>query len=209
MRTSTAPWRGVYLITPDLDDTALMLDRTVRALDGGVALLQYRNKLARDSLRMEQAEALMRVCERAGVPLVINDHVDLASAIGASGAHVGGDDLDMAVARHALGQSAILGASCYASLERAQLAAASGASYLAFGAFASSPTKPAARRADLSLLSAAKSFGLPIVAIGGVDARIAAELTSAGADLLAVISAVYGASDPARAVRELNRAFSS
>lgn len=209
MRTSTAPWRGVYLITPDLDDTALMLDRTVRALDGGVALLQYRNKLARDSLRMEQAEALTRVCERAGVPLVINDHVDLASAIGASGAHVGGDDLDMAAARHALGQSAILGASCYASLERAQLAAASGASYLAFGAFASSPTKPAARRADLSLLSAAKSFGLPIVAIGGVDTRIAAELTSAGADLLAVISAVYGASDPARAVRELNRAFSS
>ncbi len=201
------PLRGVYLITPDLCDTAVLLSRTANALSAGVAVLQYRNKRADAALQNAQAEALLGLCRDHDVPLVINDEVELAGRLGAEGVHLGGDDGSLREARRALGPNALIGASCYSSLDRAQQARSEGASYIAFGTFASSPTKPQAARAQPSLLTRARALQMPVVAIGGITAALAPSLVAAGADLLAVITAVYSAPDPAAAVRGLRKAF--
>jgi thiamine-phosphate pyrophosphorylase len=201
------PLRGVYLVTPDFADTDAFILRLHAALAAGPALVQYRNKSASAAQRAAQARAVSEACRAHGVPILVNDHVDLAAEIGADGVHLGGEDAPLQQARERLGPRAIIGASCYDSLERAQAAREAGASYLAFGAFAPSPTKPLARRAHPELLARARALGLPCAAIGGIDARIAPELIAAGADLLAVISHVFDAPDPALAVRELRAAF--
>jgi thiamine-phosphate pyrophosphorylase len=192
--------RGLYLLTPDENDTARLLAR-VRTVITQAALLQYRNKGADDALRREQAMALLPLCREAGVPLVVNDDWRLAADIGADGAHLGEDDGALHEARQALGGDAILGASCYDDIARAEAAAAAGASYLAFGAFFPSPTKPAARRAAPELLAASARFGLPLVAIGGITPDNARQLVAAGADMVAVISGVFDAPDPVAAAR--------
>ncbi len=201
------PRRGLYLITPDEPDTLRLVDRVAAVISAGPALVQYRNKAASPALRREQALRLLPLCRDAGVPLVINDDWRLAADLGADGAHLGEDDGRIAEARAALGPAAILGASCYDDLERARRAAAAGASYLAFGAFFPSGTKPLARRADLSLLVASAGFGLPRVAIGGVTSDNACLLVAAGADLVAVIGAVFDAADPAAAARAISDCF--
>lgn len=203
---STHP-RGLYLLTPDETDTVTLLERTRRALSAGVHWLQYRNKLADTALRHEQASLLLDLCREYSVPLIINDDVELAAAINADGVHLGEDDGSIAAARSALGPDAIIGASCYNSLDHARAAHAQGASYLAFGAFFPSSTKPNARRARLDLLSTAQRFGLPLVAIGGVAPDNGGLLTAAGANLLAVVSSVYEAPDPAQAVRAFHSCF--
>lgn len=203
----STPLRGVYLITPDQEDTHRLLERTADALSAGVALLQYRNKRANAALRHAQAEALAALCRSLRVPLIINDDAGLAARLGADGVHLGGDDGSVGSARSALGPRALVGASCYASLERADRARADGASYIAFGAFGASPTKPDAVRAGADLLTRAKIFGIPIVAIGGITPALAPALVAAGADLLAVITTVYDAEDPAAAVHALRQAF--
>lgn len=203
----STPLRGVYLITPDLSDTELLLERTRQALAAGLALLQYRNKTATMQVRARQASALAAVCREFKVPLIVNDDLELAMAVGASGVHLGGEDGSLRLARERMGPTAIVGASCYASKERAVQARAEGASYIAFGAFAASPTKPLAKRADLTLMVQARSLALPIVAIGGITPALAPSLVAAGADLLAVISSVYEAANPADAVRALRQAF--
>lgn len=199
--------RGVYLITPDCADTDLLLARTATALGAGIALLQYRNKTADATLGRHQAEQLRRLTDEFGVPLLINDHIDLARSVGADGVHLGGDDAPIESARATLGDRAMIGASCYADPARAHAAVRRGADYIAFGAFASSNTKPGAARASPALLTAAANLGVPRVAIGGVDAVVAPALVAAGAELLAVISFVYEAPDPASAVRALRNAF--
>jgi thiamine-phosphate pyrophosphorylase len=200
------PGRGLYLLTPDEPDTARLLARVAPALPHA-ALLQYRNKHAGPALRREQAIALLAPCRALGVPLIVNDDWRLAAEIGADGAHLGEDDGDLAAARTALDADALLGASCYDSLERAEAAAGAGASYLAFGAFFPTPTKPHARRATTRLLQAAGRFGLPCVAIGGITPENAASLVEAGADYLAVISGVFDAPDPEAAAIAYRRAF--
>lgn len=199
--------RGVYLITPDLADSERLVAQTAIALTAGVALVQYRNKTAGDALRLQQAEALSELCSRFSVPLIINDDVELALAVGAAGAHLGGDDGCLLRARDRLGEGRLLGASCYGSLERARAAKASGADYIAFGTFAPSLTKPGAAKACPSLLTQASSLDLPCVAIGGITPALAPTLVAAGAALLAVISYVFDAAEPAAAVRELRAAF--
>ncbi|GAB3734513.1 thiamine phosphate synthase [Luteimonas pelagia] len=203
---NTPHLRGLYLVTPDVPDTARLLERT-RPLLPFATLLQYRNKAADDALRRDQARALAHACRGAGVPLVINDDVALADAVGAQGVHLGEDDAGIASARARLGTRAIIGASCYDDLARAERAATAGADYLAFGAFFPSPTKPAARRATPGLLRAAARFGLPRVAIGGITPDNAAGPVAAGADLVAVISGVYDAPDPPAAARVLQALF--
>ena len=195
------PRRGLYLLTPEDPDTERLCARVDTALAAGACLLQYRSKLPDAAAREIQARALLPICMQHGVPLLINDDAALAKAIGAQGAHLGASDGDLAAARALLGPHAILGASCYDDIGRAELAASAGASYLAFGAFFPSPTKPQARRAGPDLLRDAARFGLPRVAIGGVSADNARPLIDAGADLLAVISDVFDASDIAAAVR--------
>ncbi len=201
--TSRTDWprRGLYLITPDEPDTARLLLRVLPLLALRPALLQYRNKRASSQLRREQALALLGVSRRAGVPLIVNDDATLAHEIGAAGVHLGVDDGAIANARKIMGDDAIIGASCYDDLDRAASATSAGANYLAFGAMFPSGTKPQARRAPLSVLRDAARFNLPRVAIGGLTPDNADEALAAGAELIAVIGAVFDAPDPAAAAR--------
>ena len=196
---------GLYAITDGPRDD--LLAACEAALDGGATLLQYRDKTRDAERRLVEARALAALCARHAVPLIVNDDVELANAIGAAGVHLGEDDVDIASARARLGANAIVGVSCYDSLERARALAAAGADYLAFGAFFPSPTKPNARKATLALLRDAKAFGLPLVAIGGITAQNGAAIVEAGADYLAVISGVFGARDIRAAARSLAALF--
>ena len=193
--------KGLYAITPDVASTDALLRLAAPALDGGIALLQYRNKLANAELRREQASALLRIARARRVPLIVNDDVALAAAIDADGAHVGRDDGDVAAARRML-PGKLLGASCYASLGAARRAIEQGADHVAFGSVFASGTKPAATRAPLELFARARSLGVPLVAIGGITLENAPLLIAAGADCLAVIADLFGAPDIAgRAAR--------
>jgi len=198
--------RGLYLITPDDANTTRLLARVAAVLPHA-ALLQYRNKSASDPLRCAQLQALLPACRMAGVPLIVNDDWPLAAELGADGAHLGEDDGDMRTARNALGDEFILGASCYDDPARAEASVVAGASYLAFGAFHPSPTKPAARRANRDLLRESRRHGLPLVAIGGITPDNAPALVAAGADLIAVISGVFDAADPVAAACAYARCF--
>ena len=201
------PPRGLYAITdgPRSD----LIEVCTAAIAGGAIMLQYRDKTRDGARRREEAAALSSLCAKSGIPLIVNDDVELAAAVGAAGVHLGEDDADIASTRARLGPNAIIGVSCYDSLERARELAASGADYLAFGAFFLSPTKPHARAATLQLLRDARALNLPLVAIGGITAANAAALIDAGADFLAVISAVFGARDVRGAARELSALFDS
>lgn len=192
--------RGLYLITPDEPDTGHLLARVDAVLEHA-ALLQYRNKSASVELRRAQAEALLALCSGRGVRLIVNDDPALARAIGADGVHLGEDDGDARAARAILGPDALIGVSCYDDPDRARAAVATGASYIAFGAFFPSGTKPNARRASLDLLRDSAGLGLPRVAIGGITPDNARSVVAAGADLIAVISGVFDAPDPPAAAR--------
>lgn len=190
---------GLYAVTPD-DPLLPRLSGLVRtALDGGVRLVQYRNKTAPVPLRRAQAAEMLRICRAAGARLIINDDVALAIEIGADGAHLGRDDLSqhsLADARKALGPDRILGVSCYDEIARAEIATSAGADYLAFGSMFASVTKPGAVRASLQLLGEARHrFGLPVAAIGGITLDTAPQVLAAGADMLAVISDLFDAPD--------------
>ena len=199
--------RGLYLLTPNEPDTQRLVARVAEVIGEGAVLLQYRNKPADATLRRRQAQALLPLCSAHGVGLVINDDWQLAAEIGAAGAHLGESDGDLAQARRMLGDGALLGASCYDRLDLAVAARSAGANHVAFGAFFDSGTKPAARRAPLALLGQARSLGLPTVAIGGITPDNARILLAAGADLLAVLGAVFEAANPAAAARALATCF--
>ena len=193
--------RGLYAITPPLADTELLCARVARSLAGGAALLQYRAKGIDASLALTQARRLASLCRDAGALFIVNDSVELALACGADGVHVGREDAGVAQARDALPR-AIVGASCYDEPHLARAAAAAGADYVAIGSVFASPTKPHARRASLALLGeAARASGLPVAAIGGIDLGNASQARDAGADMLAVISAVFDAPDIEAAAR--------
>jgi thiamine-phosphate pyrophosphorylase len=202
-----APIKGLYAVTPDLADTALLVAKVEVVLAAGARLLQYRNKNVDHSVRREQAQALRDLCRRHGATMIINDDVALACALDADGVHVGVDDAAVPVARAKLGRGKIIGASCYDDPQRARVAADQGADYVAFGSFFASSVKPGAVRAPLSLLPAARTFGLPVVAIGGITLDNAGQLIAAGADAIAVISAVFAAPDTAAATRNFCQLF--
>lgn len=197
--------RGLYAITPDGADSGRLLQLAARALEGGTRLLQYRNKSAPPAQRLAEARALVALADRHGAQLIVNDELTLALEAKAHGLHLGREDGELAAARKAF--PGILGASCYDSLERAKRAAAAGADYIAFGSVFPSPTKPGAVRAPLSLFAAARPLGLPMVAIGGITLANAPQLLAAGADGLAVISALFDAPDVAAAARAFNQLF--
>lgn len=199
--------RGLYLLTPDEPDTQRLVARVADVIAEGAVLLQYRNKAAGAALRRRQAQALLPLCDAHGVGLVINDDWRLAADMGAAGVHLGETDGELAEARRVLGHDALIGASCYNRLELAVAAQSAGASYVAFGAFFDSGTKPMARRAPLALLGQARALGLPTVAIGGITPDNAHILLAAGADLLAVLGAVFDAANPAAAARALVSCF--
>lgn len=199
---------GLYAITPETADTEQLLTQVEAALTGGVAAVQYRDKSDDVARRHEQASELVMLCRQFGVPLIVNDDLRLADLCDADGVHLGRDDGSVREARIILGKGKIIGASCYQDLALAQAAQAAGADYAAFGSFFPSPTKPAAARADVTLLhEAARALRLPIVAIGGITAANAATLLDAGADSLAVLSALFDTPDIRAAARALNQLF--
>ena len=200
--------RGLYLITPEAMRFEHVLETIAAAVRQGVRIVQYRDKRADRQRRWQEAHALLSVCEAAGAALIINDDVALCEHVGAHGVHLGRHDGGVAAARARLGPRAVIGASCYGSLGRARDALRSGASYVAFGSVWPSPTKPDAPRASLDTLSQARrSLPCPIVAIGGISTDNAAITRAAGADALAVISAVFCAPQPAATVRQFGRAL--
>lgn len=200
---------GLYLVTPDWDDTRKLLEISELALKGGrVALLQYRHKTADAAQRREQAECLQALCRSYQTPFIINDFVDLCLAIDADGIHVGGTDATVAEVRKQVGADKIVGASCYGSLERAQASEAAGASYVAFGGFYPSRVKKYEVTTKPTIVSDWKAQGkVPSVVIGGMTKDNAAPLVANGADMVAAISSIYMAGDPQRAVQEFNALF--
>ncbi|MDP2226158.1 MAG: thiamine phosphate synthase [Moraxellaceae bacterium] len=199
--------KGLYAVT----DSVLLADRllpSVRAaLSGGAMVVQYRDKSGSAVKRRAEAESLLALCREFRRPLLINDDVELALAIGADGVHLGRGDGSLRRARERLGNSAIIGATCHDSLSYAEEAVASGASYLAFGAIHASTTKPGAATASLTTLYEARRYGLPVVAIGGISTDNAAPVIAAGADCVAVVSGLWQAADIAACAREFSRLF--
>jgi thiamine-phosphate pyrophosphorylase len=191
--------RGLYAITPEHAERAMLRQQVTQALEGGIAMLQYRRKGAQDA---GEARDLAALCRRSGVPFIVNDDLALALACGADGLHLGREDGDIAAARRQLAGK-VLGVSCYDSIDAARAAVAAGADYIAFGSVFASPTKPGAVRAPLSLFAQARALGVPLVAIGGITLENAPQLLAAGADGLAVISDLFDAPD----VRDRARAY--
>jgi thiamine-phosphate pyrophosphorylase len=186
----------LYAITPDEPSTKILVSKVGLALRGGTAVVQYRNKTASPDLRREQGRALAALCRQAGACFIVNDDVALALELDADGAHLGTDDGDLATARKQLRRGKLLGASCYDRIELAQAAVQANVDYLAFGSVFGSVTKPSAVRVPLALFAEARRrFPLPLVAIGGITLQNASEVFAAGADAVAVISALFDAGD--------------
>jgi len=206
--TEASPLRGLYAITDSqLLAGGRLLPYVEAALRGGVRLLQYRDKSDDAARRQREAEALTECCARYGAALLINDDLELAARLNV-GLHLGQEDGSLAIARERLGPTAIIGATCHAQLSLAEQAIADGASYIAFGRFFNSNTKPGAPAADIVLLQQARArFSQPIVAIGGITLETAPQLVAHGADVIAVIHALFAA-DSATEVEHRALAFS-
>lgn len=197
---------GLYAITPDEPSTEFLVRKVELALQGGATVVQYRNKTAGPELRLEQGRALAALCRAVGASFIVNDDLALALALDADGVHLGAEDGDLVAARQRLGRGKLLGASCYNRMELAEVAAQAGADYLAFGSVFSSGTKPGAVRAPLALFNEARrSFALPLVAIGGITLQNAPQAFAAGADAVAVISALFDAGDIAASAAGFTR----
>jgi thiamine-phosphate pyrophosphorylase len=201
--------RGLYAITDSqLLAGGKLLPYVEAALKGGARLVQYRDKSSDEARRLREAEALRELCERHGAHLIINDDAELAARLNV-GVHLGQTDGSLSAARALLGRKAIIGATCHARLDLAEQAVKEGASYIAFGRFFDSQTKPGAPAATPELLEQAKArFALPITAIGGVTLDNAPQLIARGASLLAVIHALFSAPSAAD-VEQRARAFSA
>lgn len=195
--------RGLYAITPEEQDTVELLRKVRLALQGGARVLQYRNKLGEDALRLEQATALRGLTQEFGAMLIVNDDALLAQRVDADGVHLGFEDGSVAAARSLLSQHKIIGVSCYNQLSVAHEAVVAGADYVAFGAFFTSTVKPSAPVATLELLRLARrELSLPLVAIGGITLANGASVLAAGADAVAVISALFDAEDITRTAQQ-------
>ena len=209
MPTNFFPLRGLYAITPETSNSVQLLSQAAAALHGGALTLQYRAKQLPPAQRLEQAQALSALCHEQGARLIINDDVSLALACGADGVHLGREDgsIANALARDTQHQL-MLGVSCCNSLQLAVGAQAAGAHYVAFGSFFTSRTKPDAVQAPISLLAAAHhALHIPIVAIGGITLHNVDQLIKAGADAVAVISALFDAPDIAATAAQFQHYF--
>ncbi len=200
---------GLYAITDTgISNDQQLLNAARQAIQGGARILQYRNKTLAIPNRQHQAELLLHECQKHSIPLIVNDDIALAAAIGADGVHLGRGDGDITQARKQLGNNSIIGVSCYNDAQLAQAAVTAGADYVAFGAFFPSSTKPQAVRAPSELLTWAKrELDIPVVAIGGVTAQNGAALIEAGADMLAVIQGIFGQPDIHAAAQRYARLF--
>lgn len=201
---------GLYGITDSelLPNDETLLDSVQKALEGGMRILQYRDKSSDTTRRLRQAKALVALCHQHNAVLLINDDVELAKLSGADGVHLGQGDGSPSQARAALGAQAIIGVTCHDQLELAQEAAAQGADYVAVGAFFPSKTKPNAKPAPLELLhTAQQEINAPVVAIGGITVDNAHQVIDAGAQMIAVVHALFAAADITAQARAFNQTF--
>jgi thiamine-phosphate pyrophosphorylase len=195
---------GLYAVTDGPRDD--LIETCEHVLRGGATLLQYRDDTDDARRRLSEAQALAALCVRYDVPLLVENDVALAAAVDA-GVHISTPDGDIPDARDILGPDALIGVSCHNSLERARDMARAGASYLSFGAFYPSSTKPGAGVAQLDTLRQAAAWGLPLVAIGGITTDNGRPLLEAGADYLAVVAALFGAPNPELAAQRFTALF--
>ena len=204
------PRRGLYAVTAEADtDPARLVNRVGAAIDGGAIMVQYRAKHRTDGERRIAASLLLELCRARRVPLILNDAPVLAAEIEADGVHVGRGDGNARSVRRIVGDRCIVGVSCYDCLDLALAAADDGASYVAFGSFFASRTKPHAAPAPIGLLSAAReTLHVPIAAIGGITARRGGALIEAGASFLAAIDGIFGEDDVEHAARGYAALFS-
>ena len=209
MKAHQPSLKGLYAITPSgAYEPEQLLQKVKQAILGGARVIQYRDKDSNHQRKEKGARALLGLCQRYNIPLIINDDVDLAQRITADGIHIGAEDMSIIQARQALGPNAIIGVSCYNDLKQAKQAATQGANYVAFGRFFASQSKPEASLADIQTLHQARQeLDLPIVVIGGITAKNGQALLDAGADMLAVIHGVFGAVDIRQAAGEINQLF--
>ena len=200
----------LYLVTPATLDPAPFRDALASALDAGdVACVQLRLKDVSDDAIRRACDALRPVAQNRDVAFLLNDRPDLAAATGCDGVHVGQEDAPYAEARRLLGPDRIVGVTCHSSRDLAMEAAEAGADYVAFGAFFPTATKESKHRADPELLRWwSEIVTVPCVAIGGITPENCRPLVEAGADFLAVVSAVWNHPEgPAAAVRDFERAI--
>ena len=202
------PTRGLYVLTPAAIPDLEQLEAMAAALAGGAVAVQYRDKFDDRRERLERTTALRLLCREYGVPLIVNDDVDLTDAVHADGVHLGKNDASLPAARRILGPQVIIGVSCYDSFARAISAIDEGADYVAFGSFFPSRTKPGAAACGIDvLIEAAPVITQPIIAIGRITPENAVGLISSGADLLAVQSSVFSAPDPRASARNFPKLF--
>ena len=187
---------GIYAITDPVLCGDDLINNVRAAIEGGIRILQYRNKQASHNVQHEEATRLLALCRQHDVLFIINDDAELAADIDADGVHLGQKDRALIEAREQLGQNKIIGISCNNRFDYALAAQQQGADYIAFGRFFSSMTKPQAPQAEIELLLRGKrELHLPIVAIGGITADNGRQLIEAGADMLAVIHGIFGQVD--------------
>jgi thiamine-phosphate pyrophosphorylase len=187
---------GIYAITDPVLCGDDLINNVRAAIEGGIRILQYRNKQASHNVQHEEATRLLALCRQHDVLFIINDDAELAADIDADGVHLGQKDRALIEAREQLGQNKIIGISCNNRFDYALAAQQQGADYIAFGRFFSSMTKPQAPQAEIELLLRGKrELHVPIVAIGGITADNGRQLIEAGADMLAVIHGIFGQAD--------------
>ena len=200
--------RGLYAITDSQLLAGKFLQYVEAALDGGLTLLQYRDKSNDENRRLREAETLKTLCDRYKAHLIINDDAELAARLGV-GVHLGQTDGPLTPARALLGRQAIIGSTCHDQIDLAEQAAKEGATYVAFGRFFTSSTKPGAAPASLDVIDQARTrLNLPICVIGGITLDNAAPLVERGADLLAVVHGLFGA-DSTQEVTRRAQAFNA
>lgn len=198
------PDYSIYLVTDDgcLQGRAL-IDCVREALEGGVTLVQYRAKTASSAEMYAEALQLKALCDSFKVPLIINDRLDIAMAVGAAGVHLGQDDLPCAAARRILGEDYLIGVSAHNPAE-AKAALQSGADYLGCGAVFGTATKADVKKLGTEGLTAiCREKGLPVVGIGGVTADNYREVRVAGADGAAIVSGILAQPDIRTTVRAI------
>jgi len=196
--------KGLYAITPDSADLNTLIQKTKSAIEGGAFMVQYRSKIQDRDVKMQQCDAILRLCREYEIPCIVNDDVEMCRVLEADGVHLGEKDDNIAEVRHMLGEDAIIGSSCYDQLDRAKIAQKEGASYVAFGAMFPTSTKPNAPKATLALLKEAKrEIQIPIVAIGGISVNNAHDVIKTGIDAIAVITSLY----EAKSIKETAETF--
>ncbi|GAA3944668.1 thiamine phosphate synthase [Litoribacillus peritrichatus] len=201
---------GIYAITDPnlLTSEQQLLDGVAQALAAGVSIIQYRDKQATQAQKLFRAKAITELCNQHQAKCIINDSLSLALAANAHGVHLGQTDGSIAQARAALPNDAIVGVTCHDDLQLAIKAQNEGASYVAFGRFFPSNTKPQAKPAKISVLFEAKQqLSIPVVAIGGINQHNIDQIIRTGVDSIAIIDAIFGQNDIRHSAQQLVHEF--